>query len=448
MERLFSPCTGLHDILKRAPHGLQELNLDVSTEELLSAERAFTYADLHAMMGSEDQNAVAWLTPHALVTRESESVVSYWVQLDAPCRFCFSVDGKDIIALAPSPKHLSGICHVVLRLLAASVVHSVLLVNSLSLAPTLAHLMEQCASLRVISLTKLEIDENQCRVLDAYSRPDLDIELDSCKLTNAGASALAEILGRNQGPTKLRCCDTDNFVLADGLRGNRPLKSLILPFNTSDGLHRVSNQNFLAIAGGLRENKGLVDMDLSYNFRMSEETWDVLCDSLKTHPTLRNLYLRQSTLIGRRPVTPAVLMSRMQALVDMLKVNMSIQTIHLDYRISGHKLFRRSVIPYLETNRVRAIQQTRPITYRTKVLGRALLSARTDANRFWMLLSGNAEVAFPSATASTTGAVNLPTPATVGASADAANGAANPVAIEVPAANVAPLASGSARRVL
>jgi hypothetical protein len=29
-------------------------------------------------------------------------------------------------------------------------------------------------------------------------------------------------------------------------------------------------------------------------------------------------------------------------------------------------------------------------------LGRALLSARTDANWFWMLLSGNAEVAFPS----------------------------------------------------
>jgi hypothetical protein len=29
---------------------LQELDLDVSTEELLSAERAFTYADLYAML--------------------------------------------------------------------------------------------------------------------------------------------------------------------------------------------------------------------------------------------------------------------------------------------------------------------------------------------------------------------------------------------------------------
>jgi hypothetical protein len=47
------------------------------------------------------------------------------------------------------------------------------------------------------------------------------------------------------------------------------------------------------------------------------------------------------------------------------------------------------------------------MTYRVKVLGRALLSVRTDANKFWMLLSGNAEVAVPSTTAS------LPTPATV-----------------------------------
>jgi hypothetical protein len=84
----------------------------------------------------------------------------------------------------------------------------------------------------------------------------------------------------------------------------------------------------------------------------------------------------------------------MQALVDMLKVNISIHTIHLDFGYSQHELYRESVIPYLETNRFRprllAIQKTRPIAYRTKVLGQALLAARTHANSFWMLLSGNA----------------------------------------------------------
>jgi hypothetical protein len=106
----------------------------------------------------------------------------------------------------------------------------------------------------------------------------------------------------------------------------------------------------------------------------------------------------------------------MQALVDMIKVNTSIHRINLrDYYIQ-HDIYRESVIPYLETNRFRprllAIQKARPIPYRTKVLGRALLAARTDANGFWMLLSGNAEVAFPSKAAA-----NLPTPATTASTA-------------------------------
>jgi hypothetical protein len=77
--------------------------------------------------------------------------------------------------------------------------------------------------------------------------------------------------------------------------------------------------------------------------------------------------------------------------------------------------FRGSVIPYLEANRLRprllAIQKLRPIAYRAKVLGRALLAVRTSPNRFWMLLSGNAEVAFLSTTATTTAATSIPVPA-------------------------------------
>jgi hypothetical protein len=106
-----------------------------------------------------------------------------------------------------------------------------------------------------------------------------------------------------------------------------------------------------------------------------------------------------------------------------VKINLSIHTIHLLDCCTEHDLFRGSVIPYLETNRFRprllAIQKTRPITYRAKVLGRALLSARTDANRFWMLLSGNAEVAFPSRTTAAP-AARLTTPAAAISTIDAA----------------------------
>jgi hypothetical protein len=286
-------------------------------------------------------------------------------------------------------------------------------------APSLAYLMEQCQSLKVLILVQLRLEENHCRVLGAYSRPDLEIELIACTLTNAGSSALAEVLGRNQGPTTLYHCDIDYLDIADGMRGNSRLKCLIPSISNK-------RQEVLAIAGALRENNGLVEMNLCYfGFRMSDEMWATVYDSLKTHPTLKVLTLRATD----EPMAPAVDKSRIQSLSDMMRVNISIHTIHLgpgySYRYSQHELYRESVISYLKTNRlrlrVRVVRNTRPITYRAKVLGRALLSARTNPNSFWMLLSRNLQVSFPSLTATamlvTNG--NLPTPATAATSVNA-----------------------------
>jgi hypothetical protein len=445
MERLFSPCTRLRDTLVESQgdnvvfRSPPELNLDVSTPELLSAERAFTYADLYAFLGNGAR--IAWLTPHAVVVREDGTGVCYGYWTDHQCRFCFDADGKEICVLARSPEHLLEISDVVLRLLAASAVHSVILDKwnsrngALINAPSLAYLMEQCQSLNVLSFHDLTLDESHLRVLGAFSRPDLEIELQHCRITGAAAEALAKVLGRNQGPTKLVLRYIDNSGLTDGLRGNSRLKSFRprLSDNCVEG-----NQRLLAIAGALKENKGLVDLDLEHNFRMSDETWGAVCDSLKTHPTLQFL-----DLCSNASVAPAVLKSRIQALLDMLKVNLSIHTVRLHRDFSQHELFRGSIIPYLETNwlrpRVRAIQKTRAIAYRAKVLGRALLAVRTDPNRFWMLLSGNAEVAFPSTTATTattTPVANPPTPATVGATSNAAAVAAT-AAVTVTATRVA-----------
>jgi hypothetical protein len=453
MERLFTPCTRLYDILEsqgrlgifgRRRQVLQELNLDVSTEELLTAERAFTYADLYAMLGNKD--TVAWLTTHVAVARKSGSAMYAWHQLDETCHFRFTVDGTDIIAFALSIEHLLEICDIILRLLAVSVVHSVNLADYnydvFIHVPALDYMMEQCQSLKTLSLEKIDLDEDQCRVLGAYSRPGLDIVLDDCKITSNGANALAEALGRNQGPTKLHSCAIDNFVLANGLRGNSSLKSFkpCLSGSPDDGNREVlaigspddSNREVLAIAGALKENKGLVDLDLWHNFRISDETWGAVCDSLETHPTLEVL-----NLLGRlidATMAPDVITFRIQALLDMLKVNLSIHTIRLNYYYSEQELFRRSVIPYLETNRLRprllAIQRTRPIAYRAKVLGRALLAARANANSFWMLLSGNAEVGFPSRrTMTIAAAANLPAAAAAAAATSTASIAADAASV-------------------
>jgi hypothetical protein len=433
MELLFSPCTRYLDMAVQDDEfenrlvnydSLRELKLDVSTEEFLSPERAFTFADLYAMLGHG--NTVLWLTPHhaPIVRSNWRSALSclHLEQLLDIYRFAIKVGGvggKHINILAWSPAALSEIVDVVCSLLAAntSEVDVLELCNeglgkeAFCSAPIFASLAEQCQNLKCLTLRGLDsLSEDQIRVLDTISRPGLEIVLRECRIEGAAAEALAEALGRNQGPTRLDECDIDYSVLANGLRGNSRLKSMCNDTNA-----KVSDEDLLAIAAALKENKGLVNLNLTYYVRVSDESWDAVCDSLKTHPTLEHFTFR--TKYAAASLAPAVLMCRLQALIDMLKMNTTMQTIDVGPKqYSEHELYRGSVTRYLETNRFRlrllTIQKSRPIRYRAKVLGRALLAVRTDPNRFWMLLSGNAEVTFPSTTATTTPVANLTTPAT------------------------------------
>jgi hypothetical protein len=435
MERLFSPCTRLRDIIDREEsisedmkeelHCIKEqsLNLDVSTEELRIAmlERAFTYANLHAML---DGDSLVWFTRSAVVFRKHELANIYSrLMYDANYSFTCNADGQQVNAVASSSNELLEICDVLLRLVAAkSDVRSVILsdwssVTHVSINATrtsLAYLMEQCPSLKALTLTNIEMEEDQIRVLGAYSRQGLEIVLFCCQLTSAGTSALAEVLGRNQGPTKLEICDIDYSVLANGLRGNSRLKSLTTRISSEI---EYGNRQVHAIASALWENKGLVELNLScYGYSKNDETWDSICNSLKAHPTLEILHL--PAINNDASTAPAFVKYRIQALLYMMKVSTSIHTIILQKCYSDHELFRGSVIPYLETNRLRprvhAIQKTSPSAYRAKVLGRALLSTRTDANSFWMLLSGNPEVI---STATATGNLTTATTASVASTA-------------------------------
>jgi hypothetical protein len=92
MEHLFSPCTSFLDLLeyedqlkeefRGRPELLQKLNMDVSINKFLDAERGFTYSDLHAL--PVDEYTVLWLTPHAAVGgRPNESVFRYAVAFES-----------------------------------------------------------------------------------------------------------------------------------------------------------------------------------------------------------------------------------------------------------------------------------------------------------------------------------------------------------------------------
>jgi hypothetical protein len=100
------------------------------------------------------------------------------------------------------------------------------------------------------------MDEGQIRALGALSRPGLEIKLLSCRIKGASAEALAEVLKRNQGPTEIRYCDFDNFVLADGLRGNSRLKKLETLCFTHTSEDR--NREVLAILAFSEKTKALL----------------------------------------------------------------------------------------------------------------------------------------------------------------------------------------------
>jgi hypothetical protein len=224
MERLFSPCTRYRDRVgsrrsldevrfyaERWLQDLLELNLEVSTEELLSTETAFTYVDLYAMLGNK--NTALWLTPHAAISSSElggkRGAVYFCARyLRDENRFRVKGDAKSFLAVASSSEALLEIADVIRRLLLADVsgVNEIEFgsctnelhgrwrfdADSLSFdADSLTRLMEQCQSLKALKLDNIALDNDHIRMLGGLSRPGLEIELNSCRITGAAAVVLA-----------------------------------------------------------------------------------------------------------------------------------------------------------------------------------------------------------------------------------------------------------------
>jgi hypothetical protein len=66
-------------------------------------------------------------------------------------------------------------------------------------AASLAYLMERCQRLKVFALQQVLLDVDHFRVVDALSRPglEIEIELSNCRIIGATAAVLAQVLRRN-----------------------------------------------------------------------------------------------------------------------------------------------------------------------------------------------------------------------------------------------------------
>jgi hypothetical protein len=206
---------------------------------------------------------------------------------------------------------------------------------------------------------------------------------------------LFECLQSRRGPIQLIRCSIDNRVLANALTGNSRVTKL------EPAVHRdttADDARVPALFPALASNRGLLDL----NFRshpIDGENWTILCESLKAHPSLTSLDLRDTrplSLTGTRiMLSDEQKTHRTCVLAEMVKHNTVLQTIHLRETERDEQIYAELILPHLETNRYRprvlAVKKTTERPYHEKVLGRALHCVRSNPTLVWMFLSQNVD---------------------------------------------------------
>ena len=253
--------------------------------------------------------------------------------------------------------------------------------------------LQSASSLRTLRLEDMTLGTDHCIAFESNVRIDLEIELSNCKLTDEGTQALLESQRRNKGPEKLLNCKMDVAVLAEAVRGNRSLKSL-KPCGELDH-DQLSPEDFETLAQALRENEGLVTLDIAGQPIM-EESWSIILKSIQNHPSLQVLDLHLTP--SSRRMSAATKTDRMLAIVDMLQVNTTILTIHMLLHECDKQVLQDSINPRLQLNlyrlRVRAIKEGAPGVHKSKLVGYALGKVSKNINLLWLILRENADTDF------------------------------------------------------
>jgi hypothetical protein len=251
---------------------------------------------------------------------------------------------------------------------------------------------ESQSCLRKVTFQETALSEDLCLALTTMPRLDVVLSFQCCSLADDdAAAAFVECLQGDKGPIELNYCEIGSQIIANALRGNCRVTRF------KPGSARTNDADTAVLFRSLVKNRGLVDLDLSYN-SISNENFVILCESLKAHPTLTSLDVqstrRRGTVFYSRLEYYGA--ARMSAMADMMEQNTILQTIHLSEGLRNYQqIYTQAILPYLETNlhrpRVLAVKKTTERPFREKVLGRALYCVSSDPNLVWMFLSENVD---------------------------------------------------------
>jgi hypothetical protein len=301
----------------------------------------------------------------------------------------------------------SATCNFLIRLLAISEKRAVYMKGSsrplLPIpGPALSHLFEHSQeNLREVTLRDMILNEEHILVLASAPLQEVKFVLRGCRFSDDEGcrNAFRHWLQSGGGPTELHRCVIDSGVLADAMRGYSRLGKVLLSpkrASTSD------DTEMSLIVSALAGNKGLTDFD-AFWYAISDENWSNLCHSLKNHPTLTKLDLActgPKNPDGKRVFSEEQKTNRTLALAVMMQTNTVLHTIRLFPGEFDVRIFTESIQPRLETNlyrpRILAVKkEVEDISFRQKVLSRALSRVNSNPNLVWMFLSENMDAFFP-----------------------------------------------------
>jgi hypothetical protein len=403
IEALFRPSIRYHDQLgnddfyERLNWREVELLPGLTVENVLAT--GITWKKLRRFANDK----IVWMTTGVFLC--SQFCSQFMIRLDEPPVLLLGAeaDASLVVLVTPGTAAASATatCDFLLRLLAASEKRDIFIRGEsppISGAGISIFFQESRSCLGQVTLFSMALNEDLCRALATMSRLDVELVIRNCSLADDAAGAFIECLQSDRGPVNLRYCEIESQILANALTGNSRATSLEPGTFRRAMMNADTEMSILFTA--LANNRGLLDLNLK-DCAINDENWSVLCQSLRAHPTMTLLDLRETTpQVNPGGVVRIVLSEEQKAqrarlLAEMMQTNTVLQTIHFYQSDMDQEIYTKVILPRLKMNlyrpRVLAIKETDDSLFREKLLGRALYCVKSNPSLVWMFLSQNVD---------------------------------------------------------
>jgi hypothetical protein len=397
----------IEDDLDRALRGINREFADkrrLPAMPALIIARRFTYSDFYAML----LNRLVWLDEGVYLFPRSEDNEQEYYDFNT---YTFKAGGGEGITLAvhssrgsrrPVGGHrwINRMCHV----LGTSTESTVSIEGPLDgwmpiPVDCLSLLVETHQNLKVVRLERFSLFEETVQFIGAASTTGVDVELSLCTVRIDGTDdvedVLLESIRSNRGPTEMRTvtlgwpggAHIDVTGLLEALRDNTRLKALEIKINPHLNPHHFDAESFQSLS----MNKGITDLTVTEVSKT--EHWTHLCRSLESNQTVENLKITVENLRLPRNVygapDPEVSEAEAtQAVLDMMKINTTIQSIDLP-DFNNNPLYEEGILPLVRCNQFRprlvAIRQA-PAHLQSDLVGQEMLNFADNLDSVFMLL--------------------------------------------------------------